>query len=441
MKKSLAVIFILPAFASFAQNINTQKLDSFFNILDSSKKAMGSVAISKNGKLLYSKTIGFIDAEQKIKANAETKYRIGSITKMFTAVIVFQLIEEKKLTLETKLSRYFPQIKNATKITIAHMLGNRSGIYNYTDDSTIESWRHIEQTQKEMLQHIAAYPSLFEPGTKYEYSNSNFTLLTYIIEKITQKTYAENLQQRIVKKLALSNTYFGSKINSVKNEATSFNYSASRWQQYAPETVASVLSGAGGIEGTPADLNNFITALFAGKLISQKYVQLMQKIKDGYGMAMIKLPFYNKFAYGHTGGIDGFNSCTGYFKDDSICFSICNNGTNYNFNDILIGILSCSYNKPFKLPVFTQANNQTAQDLMKYIGVYSTPKFPLKITITTDSKTLTAQATGQSSFPLEYKGGSSFGFDMAGIELIFNTEKSEMTLNQSGASFILQKEK
>ncbi len=441
MKKIFFIIttFIVVANA-IAQEVNTAKLDSLFNLLEVNHKTIGSVAISKNGKILYTKSIGQIDEAGKMKANAETKYHIGSITKMFTASIVFNLIEEGKLSLETKLDKYFPQIPNAKNISIGNMLGHRSGIFNITNDSTYLTWCINPITQKEMVERIAKFPSEFEANSKTEYSNSNYILLTYIIEKISKKPFADVLAKRIIKKINLKNTYFGGKINTTNNEAYSFSFNADAWKKFETETDMSVPLGAGAIYSTPTDLTIFIEALFAGKIVSEKSLTQMQSIVDGLGMGMTRMPFYKKLSYGHTGGIDGFNSVVGYFKDDSLSFSCCNNGMNYDFNNILIGVLSCCYNRAYKLPNFSPIITNDV-DFIKLIGTYATESFPLKITISTDGKSLTAQATGQASFPLEYKGNNTFTFETAGVEMKFNVEKQQMIMSQGGRNFTLTKEK
>jgi len=441
MKKiTLLVASFLMAVNLFAQEVNAAKLDSLFNLLEVNHKTMGSIAISKNGKILYSKSIGQIDELGKMNANATTKYHIGSISKMFTASIVFTLIEEGKLSLETKLDQYFPQIPNAKNISIGNMLGHRSGIFNITNDSSYITWCMQPISQNEMVERIAKFPSEFEANSKTEYSNSNYILLTYIIEKISKKPFSDVLTKRIVNKINLKNTYFGGKINTANNEAYSFSYKGDAWKKFETETDMSVPLGAGAIYSTPTDLTIFIEALFAGKIVSEKSLTQMQTITDRMGMGMTKMPFYKKSAYGHTGGIDGFNSVVGYIKDDSLSFSCCNNGMNYDFNNVLIGVLSCCYNKPYKLPNFSPINTSDV-DFMKLIGTYATESFPLKITITTDGKSLTAQATGQAAFPLEYKGDKTFTFDPAGITLMFIAETQLMNLTQGGRSFTLTKEK
>ncbi|MFY7964371.1 MAG: serine hydrolase domain-containing protein [Chitinophagaceae bacterium] len=441
MKKiGFAFLYCISVINVLAQDFNSQKLDSFFNALDANKKIMGSVAISKKGKIIYTKSIGFIDENKAINANSNTKYRIGSISKMFTATIIFQLIEEKKITLETTLDKYFKQIPNSDKITIGNMLNHRTGIFNITNDTNYLNWCSNVISQKEMIDKIAVFPSQFEPNTKAEYSNSNFILLTYIIEKITKKSYVENLSKRIINKLSLKNTFYGGKINNANNEAISFDFEIDSFKKFEPETNMSVPLGAGAIISTPSELTLFIEALFAEKLVNKSSLQQMQSITDGMGMGMFSFPFYNHKAFGHTGGIDGFSSNLGYFPKDSLAFSYCLNGSNYNGNDIAIAILNTCFNKKYKIPDFKKSAKNNI-NLLKYVGIYSSPKFPLKITISSDGKNLFAQATGQSAFALEYSSTDTFVYETANIELIFDVEKEQMILNQSGKQFTLKKEK
>jgi hypothetical protein len=166
----------------------------------------------------------------------------------------------------------------------------------------------------------------------------------------------------------------------------------------------------------------------------------MKTMTDSYGMGMFQMPFYTKRAYGHNGGIDGFASNLAYFPEDSIAVAYCTNGQVYPLNDILIGILSVCFNKDYSIPTFNTIFLKSA-DLNKYLGVYSSTQIPLKITITKDSIVLIAQATGQSSFPLEATEKDKFKFDQAGIKMEFNTEKNEMTLKQGGGNYLFTKEK
>ena len=173
----------------YSQNINKPKLDSLLDILAEKNKAMGSLTISKNGTVLYKRAIGysFISDNEKKTATDITKYRIGSISKMFTAIIIFQLIEEEKIKLTSTLDTYFPNLPNAKKITISNLLNHRSGLHNFTDDPDYMTWMTQPKTHDEMLAIISKNKVDFPPNEKASYSNSNYVVLGYIIEKISSR--------------------------------------------------------------------------------------------------------------------------------------------------------------------------------------------------------------------------------------------------------------
>jgi len=401
---------------------------------------MGSIAISANGRLVYQNAIGYAEYndQAKIPATINTRYRIGSISKMFTAVMIFQLIEEGKLTLDMHLATWFPQLLNADKITISEMLDHRSGLHNFTNDSLYAAYMGKPTTEAQMTAIFAQQKSDFEPDAKAEYSNTNFVLLGYIVEKITGKPYAEELKQRITSKIGLENTYYGAKANPAKNEAYSYTFSG-QWTQQ-PETDMSIPGGAGSIVSTPADLVKFIEALFAGKLISPANLELMKTMKDHFGMAMFVIPFYDKQGYGHNGGIDGFTSLLAYFPGDKLAVAYTSNGAVTSTNDVMIGALSIYFNKPFAIPEF-KTLALTSADLDKYLGNYASTQMPLKIAITKSNTTLVAQATGQGPFPLEAVAPDKFVFDAAGITLQFNPAQNSFTLIQRGNTYLFTKAK
>ncbi len=439
MKKQFILFSLLMAsLAMAAQSVNTAKLDSLFQRIDENDQGMGSISIFKAGQEVYQNTIGFANIEEEVPADALTKYRIGSISKTFTAVIIMQLIDENLLTLDTKLNNFFHLLPNADKITIRQLLSHRSGLYNYTDNPEYAQWCQEPQTREKMLLRVKEGGTVFEPGEKVEYSNTNYLLLSYIAEEITGQGYDELLKRRIVKPCGLQNTYFGGTTNSDRNEA--FSYArTSHWEQ-VPETNTSAAMGAGGVVSTPTDVNRFLNCLFTGTLISDSARRQMMDIRDGFGLGLFTIPFYERQAYGHTGGIDGFQSIAAYFSDDEVAIAYTANAVSMSRNDILLGALSIIFDKDYQLPVFAAAITLPPEELDIYTGIYSSESFPLKITISRADSTLMAQATGQPAFPLNATGEHQFGFVPAGIVIRFNPETHEMTLMQSGATFILKRE-
>lgn len=428
-------VFILTQ-SVFSQDFNKAKLDKYFATLDSNNKFMGSVAVSKNGEIIYTNSIGYADIENNIKAGKNSKYRIGSISKTFTAVLVLKAVEENKLDLNQTIDKYFPSIKKSDKITIENLLYHRSGIHNFTNDKEYMTYNTQAKTNEEMIKIIADAGIDFKTGSKSEYSNSNYLLLSYILEKEFDKSYSKLLKEHIIEPLNLENTYFGGEINTSDNECKSYAYYGN-WNE-GTETHTSIPMGAGGIVSTPVDLVKFSDALFSGKLLKKESLEKMLTLKDKFGMGIFTMPFYGKTGYGHTGGIDGFNSVFSHFDEDNISYALTSNGSNYNNNNISLAVLSAVFKKEYEIPEFTEYE-LSSKELDKYLGVYSSEQLPMKITITKDKNTLIAQATGQPSFPLEAVSEHKFKFDQAGLSMEFNPEENTMILIQQG-EYLFKKE-
>lgn len=439
MKKFIiATLLALSITSGFAQNFNTKRLDSLFQILEKNNKYMGSIAISENGKTVYAKSTGFDDLASSKKSTSNTKYRIGSISKMFTASMIFKAVEEKKINLTQTIDKYFPTVKNASKITISNLLNHRSGIHNFTNDPEYLNWSTQPQSRARMTERIAEGQIVFEPDTKGQYSNSNYILLSFILEDVYKKSYGEILNEKIIRPLKLKNTYLGGNISLENNESNSYTLSG-KWEK-EKDTDMSIPLGAGAIVSNPTDLNLFIESLFGGKIVSAESLNMMKNIKDKYGMGIFEFPYFERKGYGHTGGIDGFKSVLSYFPNEKLALALTSNGAmGYDNNNILICALSSYFHKPFQMPDFS--NTQiAAATLDSYAGIYGSSQIPIKISITKKETTLIAQATGQPSFPLEAAATNIFKFDPAGVVMEFNAEKKEMILKQGGKDYLFLKE-
>jgi D-alanyl-D-alanine carboxypeptidase len=433
------IVLLLSVNDIFGQSFDKARADSLFDLLAGKNKAMGSLAVCDNGNVIYARAVGYLEtAPEKIPSNTKTKYRIGSISKMFTATLIFQLIDEGKLKLTTSLDKFFPTVPNSQKITIGNLLSHRSGIHSFTDDSAYTTYMTRPKTRQEMVKIISEGKPEFEPDAKTDYSNSNFVLLGYIVEDLRKEPYNKVLQKYICSKAGLTDTYYGSKTDIAKNECYSFQF-GSEWEKQ-PETDMSIPHGAGAIVSTPTDLDKFISTLFSGKLISDASLIQMKTIKDGLGMGMMKFPYENKTLYGHGGAIDGFNSILCYFPDEKLAVSYISNGTVYPVNEILLRILNNYFNKPDKLPEF-KTYIISPEDLATYTGVYSSNQIPIKLTISVKDGKLIGQGSGQAAFPLEATAKHEFKFDQAGIVMHFDPGKGELLLDQGGGKFTFTKEK
>ncbi|MGO1584929.1 MAG: serine hydrolase domain-containing protein [Mesonia sp.] len=400
-------------------------------MLEQHHKMMESVAITKNGEKVYSRSIGFANVEKKKKANEKTKYRIGSITKSFTATVILQLIDEGKLTLNTNLAEFYPEIVNASEITIQQLLNHHSGLFNFTSAEDYLSINTKALSKEELLAIIKKNGKAFEPGEKGEYSNTNYLLLTFIAEDLDKDSFANILEKRIFKPLKLKNTQVGEKINSKKNEAFSYSRKMGAWKK-EQETHMSIPLGAGNIISTPTDIAKFYTALLEGKLLSPGSLLNMKIFEDSFGLGLFQLPYNENRAYGHTGGIDGFSSMAGYFPNEKMAFILTSNASSINLNDVALGVLAIYFKDNYQLPQYEEEVILSMEILTSYEGVYGNDTFSLDISVTNDDGDLMAQATGQSSFKLTPTSKNTFVFKPAGIKITFKNdilsiEQGEMT--------------
>ncbi len=438
MKRLAFLIFIIAAFnfTSVGQTINVSKLDSFLNSLASRELAMGSLTVSKNGIIKYQKAFGYsyTDNDKKVPADIYTKYRIGSATKMFTAVMIFQLIEEGKLSLDKKLNSYFPNLPNANKITISNMLYHRSGLHDYTHDTNFPEWMDKPKTHDELIKIIKDKGSDFEPGSAADYSNSNYLLLGYIIEKICKVPYTDALKKRITSKLNLKNTYYGNPISLKYNEATSYKYAENNWTKQK-ETNLSIHGGAGSIVSTPTDMTKFIDALFSNKLINKLSLSKMKTMVDGYGMGLFPNKYGSKSSFGHNGRIEEFYSALWHFPNEKLSFAYCTNGIDYPRSDIIEGVLKICFNEHFTLP-FTKDSISQNEDLDKYIGKYLSNQ--IVVNCTKDGTKLLLETKGKV-FEVEKISNNYFMNAMSGYFFEFYPDKGELLIKETDNIYHLKR--
>lgn len=436
MKKILFTLVIICSLNLVAQeNARFRKIDSLLSYLNHNNRFMGQLSIREGDDVVFEKAYGLPTAKKEEQPNKNTKYKIGSVTKTFTAVMIMQLVEEKKLKLDQTLSKFYPQIPNADKITINDLLRHRSGIVDYANaDSTTIMTASI--SKKEMLAKIAAYKPLFTPNSKAEYSNSNYYLLGCILEDITKTSYKDNLKTRIVDRLKLKNTYIVDKVDAKRNEALSYTYKGEQWEA-VPEWDMSLPFAAGSITSTANDLTMLLRSIFNGKLLKPTSVDEMTQLKESYGIGLVTFPFGERKFFGHTGGIEGYKSVVGYYPTEKLGVSLIVNGDNYNRNDIMIGILSIYYKMPYTFPNLKTVKVDE-KILKSYEGTYSSKEIPLKINIKVENGQIVAQATGQGAFPLNAVSETEFVFDPGGVNMTFGPKT--MLLKQGGMEIKFTKE-
>jgi len=438
MRTIIATLLVLTfSIPGFAQSLDKTKLDQFLDLLLEKNKGMGSLVIAKDGDILYSHLFGYsqVNGNEKKPLNADTKYQISSITKTYTAVMMFQLVEEGKLKLTDTLDKFFPQIPNATRITMAQILGHRSGIHDPEPDG---SWGLQPRTRDEVVARIAQGKPEFEPDAKVQYCNACYALLGYIVEKADGKPYAEALKDRIASKLGLRNTYLGvNKTDPSRNEALAYRYIGG-WGESA-QLDFSVTGGAGAILSTPADMAKFIQALFDLKLVSADHLKQMMPVKDGEGMGMTTFTFAGKTLYGETGGSGSTGAWLNYYPEEKLALAYTTNGKIYPVRDIVSGALDVYWNRPFEIPNL-DALVLSPESLDKHVGVYVIAGTPARVTFSRDGQTLYFQPAGNSAVPIEATAENKFKIDPF-VTFEFDVEKGQVTIKRAGQERTFTKEK
>ena len=364
--------------------VNASRIDSLINRIENNNLGAGGLCITQGGKVEYERPFGQ-------GQTTETEYRIGSVTKMFTAVLIYQLVDEGRLSLGDKLSRFFPDLPNADKITIADLLGHSSGLANFTGNTDFDLWKDLPQTSQALLDRIRKQPVDFAPGARKDYNNSNYLLLGYILEKIYHKQYKEVLKENLIAPLGLKHTYYGDHSGFAGNETPSFKYANGQWQQeravYLPN-----FDGAGAVISAPQDMCTFITALFTGKLISKSMLDTMGHITDGYGKGLFSYGAAPHPGLGHNGKTEGFGASLQYYPDAGLAIAYCTNAEVYPKQEILDHIYKACFNIADTLPSFDSIVIRP-EILKAYTGKYAAKG--MEITSTLNQGTLALTLKGQ----------------------------------------------
>ena len=250
--------------------------------------------------------------------------RIGSNTKTFVAVVILQLVQEGKITLDEPIETYLPGLLkgegiDATKITVRQLLQHTSGLPEYTDQIGLEDIfqvRDIYYSPRDLIDIALTHPAAFEPGSQFKYTNTNYIVLSLLAEKVTHRPLAEQITQRITEPLGLTHTYYPGPgeedIRGTHPHGYHRNSSAEEWKDIT-RMDPSWAGGAGAMISTPSELGTFIQATFNGTLLTQDSITEMKKTVDtgqpnhGYGLGIFSMPLScGGEAWGHSGGLPGY---------------------------------------------------------------------------------------------------------------------------------------
>lgn len=351
MVKLFLAVFFFIACNIHAQDFQKKKLDSLLTLLEKRDKLMGSLAVQYQGSSVYVKSIGYADLERQIKNHMRTQFRIGSVTKIFTATMVMQLIDEGRLSLMSNLSEYYPQLPYAQTVTIQQLLQHEAGYFDITNSPDFKEWMVDLRSKDEILARISENGNVFEPGSDAKYSNTNYILLGFILEEVEKKSYAEVLNARIIRPLNLRHTSYGPDEDKKSHRAVSYKKNQG-WVEVEGIHL-SIPSGAGAITSTPEDLNLFMNSLLSGKIISNGSIATMRKLNKRYAMGLNPVGLVEgEEMIGHAGSMDGFRSLLVYLPNRGLSVSFTFNAVDYSMKDLVTNIFDILLHKDGQLSDF-----------------------------------------------------------------------------------------
>ncbi len=337
-----------------------------------------AVLVMKDGEILLRKGYGLADLEQGIPIEPDMVFRIGSVTKQFTAAAILLLEEEGKLSVEDDLREHLPDYPGSGRsITIAQLLTHTSGIRSYTDMPDFGKRMREDMSVEEIITLFRDEPLGFEPGEKYAYNNSGYVLLGAIIEKVSGKTYEAYLREKIFEPLGMSQTYYGSSSRIIPKRAQGYDSVNAEFEN-ARYLSMSVPYAAGSLLSTVDDLTKWDRALYGTGLLSQASLDKWWKpfllangesIHYGYGWSISS--YEGHWVVGHGGGINGFSCHLLRMPEDGVFVTVLTNKNDEKANPALVArkLAAAAIGKPVDESTVAIAPGSLA----KHEGLYRAP--------------------------------------------------------------------
>lgn len=380
------------------------RLDQIVNSYTPNHGFMGTVLVADGDRILLNKGYGDANLEWNIPNEPQVKFRLGSVTKQFTATLVLLLQQDGALNVNDPVGKYLTDApKSWDKVTLANLLGHTSGIPSFTGLKEFPVWSASPHTHDEEIALFRDKPLEFEPGSKFEYSNSNYEVLGAVIEKVSGKKYEDLLHERIFDPLDMKDSGLDSDEAVLSKHAEGYKPGPKGIEVARSESM-SVPWAAGSIYSTTGDLLKWERALFGGKVLSAESMKLMTTAGKGdYGMGQMITNLAGVKVVEHGGGIEGFNTNLLCAPDRNIVVIVLSNVNGMAPAEMGHQLLTVALGKPVVLASERQEVPISKNELKKFLGVYDlAPTFSLTIAEGADG--LTAQGTGQPALPLFYAG-------------------------------------
>ena len=308
-----------------------------------------AVAVTERGRTRFARGYGFADLEQRTPVRADTVFRVGSITKEFTAAAVMKLVEARKLSLDDRLAEHLPDFPRGGEVTIRQLLHHTSGIHNYTDLPGFAEAMARDHGAYDMLALIAGAEPLYDfaPGTSWSYSNSGYYLLGLVVEKASRRPFAAYLKSEIIDPLGLAAIRVDDVAEIVPGRAEGYDKAKAPAAGFinAPPISMSVAAAAGAIRSTAGDLARWHEALLGGRVLRPASLRLMLepgRLSDGrlasatqtagpngppsdFGFGIYTARRDGRRSVGHGGSINGFNANVQTFPDSGVTVALLTN--------------------------------------------------------------------------------------------------------------------
>lgn len=433
---ALIAVLLLIGKTAAAQDL-TPKFDEYMTAL-SKQGFTGSVLVSRDGKVLFSKGYGMANVELDAPNVPQTKFRLGSVTKQFTAAAILLLQERGKLSVTDPICKYVDNCPAAwSEVTIHHLLSHTGGIPNFTSFPDYMPKMMMPVTTQEMIARFKDKSLDFKPGEKWSYSNSGYFLLGFVIEKAAGEPYESFLQKNIFDPLKMTSTGYDHLATILKHRATGYSLAQGKMVNSAFIDMTQPYS-AGSLYSTVGDLFLWNEALFGGKVLSAKSFEAMTtpvKNNYGYGLGITVNP--NRKAISHGGGINGFSTNLIRFPEEKVTVVVLRNADygasnpgkiSLDLAAILFGEKSETAAAPSEVKVDPKIYDA-------YVGRYELAHNFI-LTITKMGDRLMAEATGQPQFQLFPESETKFFLKVVDAKITFvKDDKGKVThliLHQGG---------
>jgi CubicO group peptidase (beta-lactamase class C family) len=446
MRWIAGAVLTLVCTAGMAQNTGEThvraRLEQIANSYTAGNAFMGTVLVTDGDKVLLDKGYGMAVLEWDIPNTPETKFRLGSITKQFTAALVLLMQQDGKLNINDPVSKYLPDAPKAwDKITVANLLGHTSGIPNFTSLKEFGAWAASAHTWDEEYAFFKDKPLDFEPGAKFSYSNSNYEVLGGILQKVSGKSYGDLLRERLFAPLGMNDSGLDGDELVLPKRAEGYSPGPKGLLVARSESM-SVPFSAGSIYSTTGDLLKWEHGLVGGRVLSADSLKAMTTPGKGdYGLGVMIHNEDGVTVVEHGGGIEGFNTNLIYVPEKRLCVVVLANVNGAAPDQMGGQLLDVALGKAVVLASERKPVRISSAESGKFAGVYElTPTFSLTVAQAGDG--LSVQGTGQPAIPMMYQGVRDghprFFITQVGAEIEFVMDASgkveSLILHQNGAN-------